>query len=281
MARTPTCAELEAVGLDRFTADELAQTLAAALMGAPALGGWSAICEVLVPDLVPEAYLRTFDAVHEGLPGAAAWAPRAEELMDSNLMELLCEHKTLGGIHRWSMAEPAAFRAWAEGVHSGSGDDPEAFWPGVHAHVHLELRPGDLVAWAGPPGAPFLSWAERAVAWNGASLLRDLPDPSTRAFGQEVSTRRVTHLAFEPATADGWIASGCMDGVDWSALRCMVSPGPERSPARTLWLMARASWRPVVELGMVGAQVRSAGSLVQGLVPAECTTVAVGVAPPV
>jgi hypothetical protein len=121
-----------------------------------------------------------------------------------------------------------------------------------------------------------------AGEWCGAPLLRDLPDPSTRAFGAAVSERRISHLGVDADVVRGWIQTGCMAGVDWSALRCIVSPapverGPKAGPQMALWLMARASWRPTIEVRMAGTEVCAAGSLVQAQAPGVCASSSVGV----
>ena len=42
--------------------------------------------------------------------------------------------------------------------------------------------------------------------------------------------------------------SPTLQGLDWSALRCYASTGEASAPDDSLWLMARAGYRPVVEV---------------------------------
>ena len=44
-----------------------------------------------------------------------------------------------------------------------------------------------------------------------------------------------------------WRASGCMSGLDWSSLRCFSSTGEASAPDDTLWLSAKAGYKPVIE----------------------------------
>lgn len=47
--------------------------------------------------------------------------------------------------------------------------------------------------------------------------------PGGREFGRFVHKARVTQLGLVPSLAATWRQSGCMDGLDWSALRCATA----------------------------------------------------------
>lgn len=72
--------------------------------------------------------------------------------------------------------------------------------------------------------------ARRAVPTRLPALLPGHPITNTRCSLSQV-----------------WRASGCMQGLDWSWLRCFSSTGEASAPDDTLWLSARGGYKPIIE----------------------------------
>jgi acyl-coenzyme A synthetase/AMP-(fatty) acid ligase len=89
-------------------------------------------------------------------------------------------------------------------------------------------------------------------------------------------------LGLVPSLARAWRASGCMAGLDWSALRCLSSTGEASTVGDSLWLSARAGHAaPVVEY-IGGTEIGGgflAGGPLQAQAPATFSTPTIGAAP--
>ncbi|KFM24179.1 Acetyl-coenzyme A synthetase [Auxenochlorella protothecoides] len=118
---------------------------------------------------------------------------------------------------------------------------------GADAHFHQDVRPGDVVAWPTSLGWMMGPWLAYAALLNGAAIALFHGAPTGRPFGQFVAAARVNVLGVVPSIVKAWRASGCMQGLDWSALRCFSSTGEASAPEDSLWLSARGGYKPVVE----------------------------------
>ncbi|KAK9822001.1 hypothetical protein WJX81_007477 [Elliptochloris bilobata] len=139
---------------------------------------------------------------------------------------------------------------------SGTTGEPKAI-PWTHvtplrcaadSWAHLDLHPRDVLAWPTSLGwmmGPFVIYG---ALMTGAALAVFQGSPLERPFGEFVAAARVTQLGVVPALVRVWRGSGCMQGLDWSALRCFASTGETSVPDDSLWLMARAGYRPVMEV---------------------------------
>ncbi|KAL6782506.1 hypothetical protein ACKKBG_A07040 [Auxenochlorella protothecoides x Auxenochlorella symbiontica] len=138
---------------------------------------------------------------------------------------------------------------------SGTTGDPKAIpftqitplRAGADAHFHQDVRPGDVVAWPTSLGWMMGPWLAYAALLNGAAIALFHGAPTGRPFGQFVAAARVNVLGVVPSIVKAWRASGCMQGLDWSALRCFSSTGEASAPEDSLWLSARGGYKPVVE----------------------------------
>ena len=68
-------------------------------------------------------------------------------------------------------------------------------------------------------------WVLYATLLNGATLALYHGAPLGRDFGLFVSAARVEVLGLVPSIVKAWRTSGCMDGLEWPALRCFSSTG--------------------------------------------------------
>jgi len=169
---------------------------------------------------------------------------------------------------------------------SGTTGDPKAI-PWTHVTpikaaadgwAHHDIRRGDVVAWPTNLGWMMGPWLIYASLLNGAALALYQGSPLTRGFGAFVRDAGVTMLGVVPSLVKSWQSSGCMDGLDWSAIRCFSSTGEASSPDEMLWLMARAGYKPVIEY-CGGTEIGGGyitGSVVQPQAPSTFSTAAVG-----
>ena len=121
-------------------------------------------------------------------------------------------------------------------------------------------------------------WLIYASLINRATIALFHESPLARPFGQFVQDARVTMLGVVPSLVATWKSTGCMTGLDWSAIRSLSSTGECSNAEDMLWLMARAGYKPVIEYcggtELGGGYV--AGTLVQPQVPAAFSTPAIG-----
>ena len=148
----------------------------------------------------------------------------------------------------------------------------------VDGFVHQDIQPRDVVAWPTNLGWMMGPWLIYASLVNRATIALFHDAPTGRPFGQFVQDARVTMLGVVPSLVGKWKSSGCMVGLDWSAIRCYSSTGECSSADDMLWLMARAGYKPVIEYcgGTELAGGYAAGTLVQPQVPAAFSTPTLG-----
>jgi acetyl-CoA synthetase len=169
---------------------------------------------------------------------------------------------------------------------SGTTGDPKAIpWTqttplkcAADGLLHHDIRPGDVVAWPTNLGWMMGPWLIYAGLLNRATIALFEGAPSGRDFGRFVGVAGVTLLGVVPALVRAWKASGCMEGLDWGAIRAFSSTGEASNPEDMHWLMARAGYRPVIEY-CGGTEIGGGyvtGTVIQPAVPAAFTTPALG-----
>ncbi|KAL4429385.1 hypothetical protein ABPG77_005159 [Micractinium sp. CCAP 211/92] len=172
---------------------------------------------------------------------------------------------------------------------SGTTGEPKAI-PWAHttplrcagnAFFHQDVRKGDVVCWPTSMGWMLGPWLVYATLLNGATIALLHGSPQGRPFGEFVAAARVTMLGVVPSIVKAWRASGCMQGLDWSCIRCYSSAGEASAADDVLWLMARAGYKPVID-SCGGTEIAGSfltGSPLQPQAPATFSTPAVGHCP--
>lgn len=117
----------------------------------------------------------------------------------------------------------------------------------LDGHVHLDLQPGDVMAWPTNIGWMMGPWLIFATLVNRATMALFEGAPQSSEFGRFVSEARVTQLGVVPSLVRAWRASGCMDGLDWTRIRAFGSTGEASNPNDMAWLADRAGGKPVIE----------------------------------
>ncbi len=169
---------------------------------------------------------------------------------------------------------------------SGTTGDPKAI-PWTHTTpikcaadgwLHQDIREGDVVAWPTNLGWMMGPWLIFASLVNGASIALYEGAPNTRGFCEFVADAEVTMLGVVPSLVKAWRMSGCVDGLDWSSVRCFSSTGECSNAEDMFWLMSRAGYKPVIEY-CGGTEIGGGyitGTMAQPAVPAMFTTPALG-----
>jgi acetyl-CoA synthetase len=100
--------------------------------------------------------------------------------------------------------------------------------PAVDAWAIQDLHPGSVIAWPSSLGWMMGPWLIFAALLNRATLAVFDGTPTQRGFGVFVQNARVTMLGVIPSIVRAWRDSGCMEGLDWSAIRSFSSSGEAR-----------------------------------------------------
>jgi acetyl-CoA synthetase len=169
---------------------------------------------------------------------------------------------------------------------SGTTGEPKAIpWTqltpikaAIDGHLHLDVQPGDVVAWPTNLGWMMGPWLIYASLLNRATMALYLDAPTTRGFGSFVQDARVSVLGLVPSIVKAWRADDRMRGLDWSAIKCFGSTGEASNAVDYLYLMMLAGYRPVIEY-CGGTEIGGGyltGTLVQPASPATFSTPALG-----
>lgn len=145
---------------------------------------------------------------------------------------------------------------------------------------HHDIHAGDVVSWPTNLGWMMGPWLVFASLLNRATIALFDGAPSTRAFGEFVSSAKVNILGVIPSLVRAWKDSSVLKGVDWSAIRCFSSTGEVSHPSDMLYCMSLAGYRPVIEY-CGGTEIGGGyltGSTVQPSSPGTFSTPALGTA---
>jgi acetyl-CoA synthetase len=117
----------------------------------------------------------------------------------------------------------------------------------MDAHFHQDIHPGDILAWPTNLGWMMGPWLIFAALINRATIALFDGAPTGHAFGRFIQDARVTMLGVVPSLVKAWRAAGCLDGLDWSAIRVFSNTGECSNAGDMRWLMDLAGGKPVVE----------------------------------
>jgi len=169
---------------------------------------------------------------------------------------------------------------------SGTTGEPKAIpWTQVtpikcaaDAHFHQNVHPGDVLLWPTNIGWMMGPWLIFASLLNRATMGLYCGAPTGREFGAFVQKAGTTMLGVVPSLVRTWRGTGCMDGLDWSAIKVLSSTGECSVADDMRWLMARAGGKPVIEY-CGGTEIGGAyitGTLTRPCVPGTFNTPALG-----
>ena len=138
---------------------------------------------------------------------------------------------------------------------SGTTGDPKALpWThanpikcGADSHYHLDIHPREVVAWPTNLGWMMGPWLIYASFLNRATMALYYGAPNERGFGSFVQAAGINMLGVIPSLVRTWRRSGCMEGIDFSAVRVFCATGECSNAEDMHYLMALADYRPVLE----------------------------------
>lgn len=158
---------------------------------------------------------------------------------------------------------------------SGTTGEPKAIpWTqttpikcAADAHFHQDIHSGDVLVWPTNVGWMMGPWLIFASLLNRATMGLYYGAPTGAEFGRFVQQAKATMLGVVPSLVRTWRNTGCMQGVDWSAIKVFSSTGESSHPDDMRWLMCRAGWRPVIEY-CGGTEI--GGAYITGTVTLPC-----------
>jgi acetyl-CoA synthetase len=170
---------------------------------------------------------------------------------------------------------------------SGTTGEPKAIpWTqttpikcAADGHLHHDIHPKEVVAWPTNLGWMMGPWLIYASFINQATMALYYGTPTQREFGQFVRDAGVNILGLVPSLVSAWKTTGCMQGLDWSAIKAFSSSGECSNPQDMLYLMSLAGYKPIVEY-CGGTEIGGGyitGTLVQPSAPATFSTLALGI----
>jgi acetyl-CoA synthetase len=138
---------------------------------------------------------------------------------------------------------------------SGTTGDPKAI-PWSHstaiktacdAYLHQDIHESDVLAWPTNLGWMMGPWIIFAALMNHATLAIYSDVPKDRHFGEFIQNANVTMLGVVPTLVATWRQSGCMEGLNWQAIKLFSSTGECSNAEDMLYLMSLAGYKPVIE----------------------------------
>lgn len=148
----------------------------------------------------------------------------------------------------------------------------------VDAWLHHDVHPSDILAWPSNLGWMMGPWLIFATMINRATMAIYDDVPTGRGFCRFVQDAKVTMLGLVPSLVKAWRNTGCLEGLDWTAIRAFSSTGECSNMEDMLYLMSRAGYRPVIEY-LGGTEIGGGyitGTLVQPSAPNTFSTPALG-----
>ncbi|HWH71851.1 MAG TPA: AMP-binding protein, partial [Candidatus Sulfotelmatobacter sp.] len=169
---------------------------------------------------------------------------------------------------------------------SGTTGEPKAIpWTqttpikcAADAHFHQDIHPGDVLVWPTNLGWMMGPWLIFASLLNRATMGLYYGAPTGPEFGRFVQQTGTTMLGLVPSLVRTWRNTGCLQGLDWSAIKVFSSTGECSHAEDMRWLMARAGGRPVIEY-CGGTEIGGAyitGTVTRPCVPGTFNTPALG-----
>ncbi|MHB1947233.1 MAG: AMP-binding protein [Gammaproteobacteria bacterium] len=146
------------------------------------------------------------------------------------------------------------------------------------AYFHHDIKPHDVFCWPTNLGWMMGPWLIFASLLNKATIALYEGAPTKQNFGKFIQDTKVTLLGVVPTLVRTWRLSGCMEGLDWSAIKLFTSTAERSNIEDMLYLMSLVNYRPVIEYcgGTEVAGSYITGTLIQPAAPAACTTPTLG-----
>ncbi|XVF47499.1 hypothetical protein PTKIN_Ptkin03bG0113700 [Pterospermum kingtungense] len=113
--------------------------------------------------------------------------------------------------------------------------------------AHNDVRVGDVYCWPTNLGWVMGSVLLFTCFLNGATLALYHGSPLGRGFGKFVQDAGVTVLGTVPSLVKTWKSTNCMEGIDWTKIKCFATTGEASNIDDDLWLSSKSYYKPVLE----------------------------------
>ena len=107
---------------------------------------------------------------------------------------------------------------------------------GADGHLHLDIKPGQVVAWPTSIGWMMGSWLIYASLLNRATMALFRGSPVGREFCEFVQNAKVEMLGVIPSMVTAWRNADAPKGLDWSSVKVYGSTGECSNPEDYLLL---------------------------------------------
>lgn len=146
------------------------------------------------------------------------------------------------------------------------------------AYLHHNVQENDIFTWPTNLGWMMGPWLIFAVLINRGTIGLYTDLPKDRAFGEFISSAKITKLGVVPTLVAHWRQTKCMEGLDWQHIKLFSSTGECSNPEDMLYLMSLAHYKPIIEYcggtEIGGAYISS--TIIQNNIPAYFSTKAMG-----
>ncbi|WP_439131192.1 AMP-binding protein [Polaribacter sp.] len=112
---------------------------------------------------------------------------------------------------------------------------------------HQNIQQNDVVCWPTNLGWMMGPWLIFAALINKAAIGLYYDAPLQSDFGEFVQNGKVTMLGVIPSIVKHWKNSGCMETLNWDAIKNFSSTGEVSNPSEMEYLMCLANNKPVIE----------------------------------
>ena len=120
--------------------------------------------------------------------------------------------------------------------------------PVLDCMIHQDIHRGDVACWPTSYGWMMGPYIVYGTLHNGGILALFEGSPTSAQFGEFVEAAKVTMLGVIPSIVRAWRNTACMDGLDWSNIRCFSSTGEASTASEYAWLSSLSGYKaPVIE----------------------------------
>lgn len=145
-------------------------------------------------------------------------------------------------------------------------------------YFHQDIQEGNIVAWHTNLGWMMGPWLVFATLINKGTIAIYEGSPLYRSYGEFIQNAKVNMLGVVPSMVKHWLNTACMQGLDWSSIKCFSSTGEASNPDDYSQLMQLAGGKPIIEYcggtEIGGGYVTS--TLIQKNFPSTFSTKALG-----
>jgi acetyl-CoA synthetase len=145
-------------------------------------------------------------------------------------------------------------------------------------YYHHDIHKNEVVAWPTNLGWMMGPWLVFATLINKGTIALYYGAPMGKEFGEFVQNSQVNMLGLVPSIVKNWKNTQCMEGLDWSNIKCFSSTGEASNPEEYSYLMKLGNHKPIIEY-CGGTEIGGGyvtASLVQENIPATFSTQALG-----